>query len=448
MRTYGLVAAGRGGLSAAEGRARQLRAEGKRVRVIVPGADCALQGVEVPAAYRVEHVHGDGPCERSDRLRLALEQMHREEPFAAIEFPSLGGWGYRAIQAKRAGQAFGDVALIVREEGTSAEQRRRERRWPDGLSELEGDHAERYAMANADAPSGHKLVDEPLVTVCVPYYNLAAHLPRTLASLAEQTYPHLEVLVIDDGSPDPTAQAVFDEMKRRFPHFRFLHQPNAGIGATRNRGLAEARGDYFLPMDADNVARPDMVERFVRAIHARPDVAAMTCYFLAFATDDDLAHGRFLHAYRPTGGPHVLAALRNVYGDATAICRTETLRAVGGWETDRGTSFEDWELFVKLVHAGGTIDVVPDHLFYYRHLPTGFSRKTDPFANHERVLRQFRRLGQLPESEREALWDLLAGMHRRVEQLEARQNRLRHRIVDRLHAACKAWFVPSHTGVE
>src|SRR5262249_31408807 len=107
------------------------------------------------------------------------------------------------------------------------------------------------------------LQNGPLVTVCIPYYNLAAHLPRTLASLAEQTYPHLEVLVIDDGSTDPAARAVFDQMNDRFSRFRFLRQPNAGIGATRNRGLAEARGDYFLPVDADNVTRPDMVERFV-----------------------------------------------------------------------------------------------------------------------------------------------------------------------------------------
>src|SRR5438105_2912042 len=82
-------------------------------------------------------------------------------------------------------------------------------------------------------------------------------------------------------------------------------QPNAGIGATRNRCLELARGEFFIPVDADNLARPEMVERFVRALGRNPHLAAMTCYFLAF---EDAPAGRepdrFLFAGRPTGGPH------------------------------------------------------------------------------------------------------------------------------------------------
>ncbi|MFO0846805.1 MAG: hypothetical protein U0797_31310, partial [Gemmataceae bacterium] len=142
----------------------------------------------------------------------------------------------------------------------------------------------------------------------------------------------------------------------------------------------------------------------------------------------------------PAGGPHVLSCLRNVYGDATALYRTEAFRAAGGYETDRGTSFEDWEAFVKLAHAGGRIDVVPDHLFYYRHLPTGFSRVTNPYANRRRVVRQFRDLDRLPPGERAALWELLTGLGQRLERLEARQRGLPYRLADRLRAAC-GWLV-------
>jgi glycosyltransferase involved in cell wall biosynthesis len=434
VRSYGLVAAGCG-VSELQKRVTQLRAEGWDVRIVRAEADGTVKGVPLPLGYQVSHAHGDGPCERSDRLRMALEHLHRVNPFDLIEFPSRGGWAYRTLQAQRAQCGFEDVTITVRDEGTSSELRQQENRWPDTLSELEADYAESVVVQAARLHTGAS-TREPLVTICVPYYNLGQHLPTTLESLAVQTYPHIEVIVIDDGSKDAISQAVFNDMRDRYSRFTFLRQDNAGIGATRNRGLALAKGEYYLPMDADNIARPDMVERFVHAIEARPDVAAMTCYFLAFETEDDLAKERFLYAYRPTGGPHVLASLRNVYGDATAICRTEALRAIGGWETDRGTSFEDWEAFVKLVHAGYAIDVVPDHLFYYRYLQTGFSRQTDTFANHERVLRQFRQHGQAPGE----VWDLLMGMHRRLEELDARQNSLRYRIVDRVHAACKTVF--------
>jgi glycosyltransferase involved in cell wall biosynthesis len=397
-----------------------------------------LDKADLPPPYQVAHAHGDGPCERSERVRQALERLHQQWPFVSIEFPSLGGIGFRAIQAKRAGLAFTDTLLTVRHDGTTAQQRLQARCWPNSPADLEADHAEHYAIENANLSTSAKTGEAPLVSVCVPFFNLGRSLPATLASLAAQTYRHLDVVVIDDGSTDELSRVVFGKMQDRYPRFRFLHQANAGIGATRNRGLFEARGEFFLPMDADNIARPDMAERLVTALVQRPDVVALTCYFLAFATDEDLARGRFLYAYRPTGGPHVLSCLRNVYGDATAIYRTEAFRRAGGYETDRGTSFEDWEAFVKLVHAGHRIDVVPEHLFYYRHLESGFSRVTDPFANHERVLRQFRRLEELPVGEREALWNTLAGLYRRVEQLDARQRSLRYRIADRLHAACVA----------
>ena len=129
-------------------------------------------------------------------------------------------------------------------------------------------------------------------------------------------------------------------------------------------------------MDADNIARPDMVERFVKAIHPRPELGVATCFFLAFRNNGDIARNAFAYAYRPTGGPHVLASMRNVYGDATAIYRVSAFRSIGGYETDRDTSYEDWEAFVKLVNGGWLLDVVPEHLFYYRHLATGFSRTT------------------------------------------------------------------------
>jgi glycosyltransferase involved in cell wall biosynthesis len=365
--------------------------------------------------------------------------------------------------------------------------RERAQHWPTGPEDLEADFFEGYSIGNADVqviesraianfarqlgwplrpdalvapedtPGGTgswllgayedlvkqvrqstyylSLPERPLVTVAVAHYNLGRYLPETLAALATQTYPNLEVLVFDDGSTDAYSLEVFDGMRSRYPRFRFLKQANAGIGATRNRGLREARGDYFVPVDADNLPRPDMVERFVAGMQRNPETAAMTCYFLAFEDTARLHQGTFAYAFRPTGGPHVLASFRNVYGDGNAIFRTEAFRAVGGYETDRDTSWEDWEAFVKLVNAGHRVEVIPDHLFYYRHLQNGFSRQTNPHANQRRVLRQFFQAGVLPPAEQVALWTALAGFHRRLEELAEERRCLRYRIADRLHAS-------------
>jgi glycosyltransferase involved in cell wall biosynthesis len=302
----------------------------------------------------------------------------------------------------------------------------------------------RDLLANADRPAEEgpeRLPSQaaggastPLVTVAIAHYNLGKYLPETLASLAEQTYPNLEVLVIDDGSTDPHTLEVLTEQQARYPHFRFLSHPNAGIGATRNRGLAEARGEFFIPMDADNVACPHMVERFVAALRRNPELSAVTCYCLAFKEAEDIAEGNFSYAYRPTGGPHVLASIKNIYGDANAIFRTAAFRAVGGYETDRDCSWEDLEAFVKLVNAGHKIDTLPEHLFYYRHLDTGFSRVTDTYLNQRRVLRQFFQVDRLPMAEGMALWTALISLQKRNEALALRLTSLRYRVADQVHS--------------
>jgi glycosyltransferase involved in cell wall biosynthesis len=423
-----------------------------------------LDAAGSPPDFRVPNLYEPSHADRSDHLRHALERLHHEHRFARIEFGNLGGLALRAIQAKRAGLAFEDVTLAVRLDACSRWLREREQRWPSGYEEVEIDYAERFAFEDADeqvTPDAELLefvrrigwcwraggvsplfseketggsrppLAKSLITVGIAHYNLGAHLPDTLASLAAQTYPNLEVLVVDDGSTDPHSVAVFEQMQQRYPRFRFLRQSNAGIGATRNRCLELASGEFFIPVDADNLARPHMVERFVRAITRNPHLAAMTCYFLAF---EDATPDRFLFACRPTGGPHVLASIRNVYGDANAIFRTAEFRAAGGYQTDRGTSCEDWEAFVKLVHTGRRIGVIPEHLFYYRHRPAGFSRKTDWFANHQRVLRQFTRGGPLAADEADVLWTALLGFHQRLQELENARPPLRHRVADGIHA--------------
>src|SRR5580658_8461168 len=106
---------------------------------------------------------------------------------------------------------------------------------------------------------------------------------------------------------------------------------------------------------------------FVRALRRNPDVSAVSCYVLVFRKNADLAAGRFEYAVRPTAGPHVMGSFQNVYGDAISIFRTADFRAIAGYRTDCDGACEDWEAFVNLINAGYRLDVVPEHLFFYRH---------------------------------------------------------------------------------
>jgi glycosyltransferase involved in cell wall biosynthesis len=465
---------------------------GMQDRLAADGLGCTwLDDIRCPATSTLDGPHLFPALHDGDRVLFALQILHEQHRFDLIGFPERGGLGFRTVQAKQTGQAFTDTVLAATLHGPSPALRHAYQQWLNSAADLTLDYAERYAFEHADVqwttqpqwfaeaerlgwmvgpaavllpeeppdlaetfarclarrPHPTTIPDPPQVTVAVPYYNLPPFLGETLASLERQTYPHLDVLVINDGSTEPEAVRVFDELRGRHPRFRFISQENRGIGATRNRGLQEAQGELFLPVDADNVAHPDMVRRFVLAMQHNQELAALTCYFLAFRQSADIDVGRFAYAYKPTGGPRVLGCLHNVYGDGNAMFRTAALRAVGGFSTDRETSFEDWEVFVKLASAGQRVDVVPDFLFHYRHRDAGFSRATNPYQNHQRVLRRYVEIAELPEQERAVLWNLLAGYQYRVTELEDANRTLttrlaarRYRMVDRVKDAVEGLY--------
>ncbi len=160
-------------------------------------------------------------------------------------------------------------------------------------------------------------------SVVVTHYNLGDYLPENVASLAAQDYGPLEVIIVDDGSTCAKSRQVFAEQSRLYPNFRWIEQSNAGCGAARNRGLAEATGEFVVFMDADNVARPNMVRTMAAGLARNPDLSALSCYVLAFL-DDTNRHTdppEFLTTF--TGGPFILAATENVYGDTNSIFRVD-----------------------------------------------------------------------------------------------------------------------------
>ncbi len=101
-----------------------------------------------------------------------------------------------------------------------------------------------------------------LISVIVPVYNVAADLPRCLDSILAQTYADIEIIAVDDGSPDNSG-TILDGYAARHPNIRVIHKENGGVTAARLRGVQEATGEWIGFVDGDDEIEPDMYERLL-----------------------------------------------------------------------------------------------------------------------------------------------------------------------------------------
>src|SRR3990167_8128796 len=99
----------------------------------------------------------------------------------------------------------------------------------------------------------------PRVSVVIPTYNYARYLPQAIDSVLGQTYPHIEVVVVDDGSTDESR----DVLRAYGSRIRWVQQERQGVSAARNRGVRESRGDLVAFLDADDRWLPTKLERQV-----------------------------------------------------------------------------------------------------------------------------------------------------------------------------------------
>ncbi|MBN1942145.1 MAG: glycosyltransferase family 2 protein [Phycisphaerae bacterium] len=115
-------------------------------------------------------------------------------------------------------------------------------------------------------------VNSPTVSVILPAYNAEAFVAQAVESVRAQTYTDYELIAVNDGSADRTGE-ILDELARKFPAMRVIHQPNAGLAAARNAAVAQMRGEYIALLDADDLWRPGKLARCMTFLKEHPDLS-------------------------------------------------------------------------------------------------------------------------------------------------------------------------------
>ncbi len=106
---------------------------------------------------------------------------------------------------------------------------------------------------------------QELISIVVPVYNIMDCLPRCVESICRQTYPNLEIILVDDGSDDGTEKMV-DELGAADERIRVFHKPNGGSSSARNLGIRQAKGKYIGFVDSDDFIEPQMYEKLMECI--------------------------------------------------------------------------------------------------------------------------------------------------------------------------------------
>lgn len=220
--------------------------------------------------------------------------------------------------------------------------------------------------------------ENPLVSIIIPLYNKADQIAHTLECAHSQSFQDWEAIVVDDGSTDGSAEEV-----RKFadPRIRMVHQKNAGVSAARNRGVAEARGEYVAFLDADDEWKPEYLTAMMELARQYPECAVLGSNY-EFRNPDGEVSQTILNRlpFDEKGGVlinyfEVASCSHPPLWTSAVVVRTTAIREIGGFPTGI-RSGEDLLTWARLVLRNKTAYSMTPLAIY--NLGEGYDRKNRP----------------------------------------------------------------------
>ena len=188
------------------------------------------------------------------------------------------------------------------------------------------------------------MLSTPHVSVILPTYNRAHLVERALASVLNQGYRDFELLVVDDGSRDDTANVVQNMSDPRIRYIR--HETNRGVSAARNTGIKAAQGYYIGFQDSDDYWLPTKLEEQVTLLHKFPEVGVVYTSLVKKCGDREVIVPE-RNASIKSGSITNELLFRNLVGTPTALVKRALFGEYGGFD-ETMSCYEDWELWLRL----------------------------------------------------------------------------------------------------
>lgn len=214
----------------------------------------------------------------------------------------------------------------------------------------------------------------PLVSVIIPAFNSERWIEHALSSVVEQTWDNIEIIVVDDGSTDGTAD-VARKLKDR--HTRVISQANRGAGAARNCGLVSAAGDFIQYLDADDMIGPTKLAVQLAALSREPPRSVASCAWARFTVDPGLAVVHSEPVWTVDDPVEWLVESlsgRGMMQPAAWLIPRDVADAAGPWNESL-TLHDDGDYFARILANSSRNVFVSEAVVYYRDVPGSLSRR-------------------------------------------------------------------------
>jgi cellulose synthase/poly-beta-1,6-N-acetylglucosamine synthase-like glycosyltransferase len=237
---------------------------------------------------------------------------------------------------------------------------------------------------NLPAPPRPDAHDSRAVSVVIPAFNYAHFLPQAIASVLGQTHSALELLVVDDGSTDNTPAVVASFAD---PRLRYIWQENAGLSASRNTGIREARHPFVAFLDADDIWKPELLACVLDRFAGLPEdfacVATGTTRMDASGQPSPTSHYNASHTRELTVRDF---CLRNHPLSSSVVVKRHVFAETGGFDTALRSS-EDRDMWIRLTARGHRFFLIGEPCAFIRRHPTNMSKNAPRMKrNTQRVL--------------------------------------------------------------
>lgn len=203
---------------------------------------------------------------------------------------------------------------------------------------------------------------EPLVSVIISSYNHFSYVEESVLSVLNQTYKNIELLVVDDGSVDGSAE-LLSTLSRKYGFF-FKAQRNQGLSRTLNETIAISRGEFIAPFGSDDIMLPERITRQVEYMKSRPSVGVCAGAVQSIDSAGNL-RGIAKHVnYRVLDFDDIFLAKKRGAPAPTLLFRREAFTRAGGFDPE--IRLEDLYILLRVTELGYSVDVLGEVLALYR----------------------------------------------------------------------------------